>query len=88
MKVAIDLKKYRQRLGISQNKLAKRLNLSQGFISCIENDKKIPTIQILYKIASELNVCPRMLLRCTIECNKCTCSIRCREEMTYDRCNL
>ncbi len=41
---------------ISQQELALRSDLSQSFISHLEQDKRSPTINTLYKIASGLDV--------------------------------
>lgn len=45
------LKKYRKEANITTKKLAESLNVSQSYISQIENDKKIPSVDSLYEIA-------------------------------------
>ncbi len=45
------LKKYRKEANITTKKLAESLNVSQSYISQIENDKKIPNVDSLYDIA-------------------------------------
>jgi len=41
---------------ISQQELAIKSNLSQSFISHLEQDKRSPTINTLYKIANGLDI--------------------------------
>ena len=45
------LKKYRKEANITTKTLAESLNVSQSYISQIENDKKIPSVDSLYDIA-------------------------------------
>ncbi len=66
------MKNIRENKGISQRQLAKKLNISQGYISSIENGKKSPTIRMLYRIANALEICPHYLLPVTIYCSN-TC---------------
>lgn len=79
MNPKVNIKFWRELRKMSQKTLSKQLNISQGYISAIEANKKSPTIRMLYRIAGELNVCPRLLLNCIIECkmcikgNKCVC---------------
>lgn len=77
MNYKINIEKYRNIKRISQNKLSKKLKISQSFISAIERKEKSPTIRMLYRIAEELDVCPRLLIRCTIECKDCTKEYKC-----------
>ena len=69
----LSLKEIRKSKGISQKSLAKKLNMSQGYISEIEKGIKAPTVRMLYKIAFVLETCPHALLPVTIYCkeNKC-----------------
>ena len=65
----INLKKIRESKGISGRQLAKITGRSQGYISSIESGKKSPTIRMIYRIASTLEICPRLLLPCIIKCS-------------------
>ncbi|WP_142415466.1 helix-turn-helix domain-containing protein [Hathewaya massiliensis] len=77
MQQKVNIKKYREKKTLSQNKLAKKIGVSQSYLSAIEREEKSPTIRMLFKIAHELNVCPRLLIRCTIECKYCTKKYKC-----------
>ncbi|KGO13819.1 DNA-binding protein [Clostridium botulinum] len=77
MEHKINVENYRKKNFISQNKLAKKANISQSYLSAVERGLKSPTSRTLYKIAEELDVCPRLLIRCTIECVHCTKKYKC-----------
>lgn len=69
----LSLKEIRKSKGISQKSLAKKLNMSQGYISEIEKGLKSPTVRMLYKIANALEICPHVLLPVTIYCKENNC---------------
>ena len=50
--VAKTVRELRQNKGISQEKLADAIDSHQVYISEIENGKKIPSLQVIYKTAS------------------------------------
>ncbi len=75
MKHKINVEEYRKKNFISQNKLAKKINISQSYLSAVERELKSPTLRMLYRIAKELDVCPRLLIRCKIECKECNKNI-------------
>lgn len=77
MEPRINIAKYRKIKFISQNKLAKKIKISQSYLSALERNEKSPTIRTLYKIGNELDVCPRLLVRCTIDCKECTKKYKC-----------
>lgn len=76
----IQLKYYRKEKGFSQNKLAKMLEITQGYISKVENGIESPTIRMLYRFADALEICPRLLLPCIIE-------IECKDKNNFE-CEL
>jgi len=76
----INIEKYRMKISISQNQLANKIGISQSYLSAIERGLKSPTIRMLYRIADKLDVCPRLLICCTIKCNKCTIKYKCNCE--------
>ncbi len=56
-KIADNIKKYRNKLGISQDKLSKLADVTYNTIIKIESGaNKNPTIETLQKIAKALNV--------------------------------
>ncbi|APU61252.1 XRE family transcriptional regulator [Clostridium botulinum] len=77
MKHKINVEEYRKKNFISQNKLAKKINISQSYLSAVERELKSPTLRMLYRIAKELDVCPRLLIRCKIECKECNKKYKC-----------
>ena len=50
------LKRNREKQGLSQNKLAKRLGVTQTFISEIERGKKNPSLEQFFRICKELQI--------------------------------
>ena len=55
--IVFNIRKIRESKNITAYKLAKETNLSLSYLTELENNKKInPTLQILCKIASALDV--------------------------------
>lgn len=52
----------RKKLGIKQNILAEKLDISNNHMSGIENGKATPSVALFVKICDELNVTPDFLL--------------------------
>ena len=50
------IKNKRIKLGISQNKLAKLVGITQPFMNEIESGRKNPSIEVLQKICLELSI--------------------------------
>lgn len=50
--------KRRKQLGIKQNVLADRLEISNNYLSSIERGKEKPSLEILIKICNALNITP------------------------------
>ena len=50
------LKRNREKQGLSQNKLAKRLGVTQTFISEIERGRKNPSLEQFCRICKELQI--------------------------------
>lgn len=59
----LKIREYRQLKSLTQKELSKRTNLSQGYLSALENNKKSPTFRNLCKVAKALEVCPCMLIK-------------------------
>jgi len=60
--VALNLKRYRQAAGISQEELAQRSGLDRTYISGLERGLRNPTVIVLYELATVLGRDPRDLL--------------------------
>ena len=50
------LKRNREKQGLSQNKLAKRLGVTQTCISEIERGRKNPSLEQFFRICKELQI--------------------------------
>jgi len=60
LKFAIDkIRETRKQKGFSQFDLAIEADISQSFITCVENGKKKPSVETLLKIALALEASPR-----------------------------
>lgn len=57
-----NLKRIRQELDITQEELAKRINTSRSNIANYENDKNMPSIEVLNKLSEILNCSTDYLL--------------------------
>lgn len=55
MKIGESIKEYRKRLGLTQEELAQKSRISKNAVWNYENDKRMPTIDILKRIAEALN---------------------------------
>lgn len=54
--------KRRLQIGLKQNMLAERLDISNNYLSSIERGKEKPSLEIIVKICIELQVTPDYLL--------------------------
>ena len=54
--LAENMKKYRQKLSITQPELAERANISTNFIGMIEQKRKFPAPEMLDRIAKALEI--------------------------------
>jgi len=52
--LALNMKKKRSTLGLSQAKLAEKINTAPTYIAMIELEKKFPSVEMLERIASAL----------------------------------
>ena len=55
LKTAIALRKLRQQLRLSQQKLAEKMNVERELVSRIESGKQNITLETLYRIAEATN---------------------------------
>lgn len=51
-----NIRTIRRLKNMSQEELAFKINSARNFIGCIERGEKAPTVYVLYKIASVLDV--------------------------------
>lgn len=58
----IVLKEYRNKMSISQEKLAFNSALDRTYISLLERGKRNPTLAIIFKIAEGLKIKPSELI--------------------------
>jgi len=66
VQVAIAIRSLRQRSGLSQRQLALRMGVPRTYVSKIENEKAIPTLSSLSRLAEALMVSvPELLNACT-----------------------
>jgi transcriptional regulator with XRE-family HTH domain len=52
--LALNMKEKRSTLGLSQAKLAEKINTAPTYIAMIELEKKFPSVEMLEKIAAAL----------------------------------
>ena len=62
-KLGLNLKRIRNKKGISQGDIARDLEVSRGFISTIENGKTNPTLATIAKLAKAVGVSVNDLLK-------------------------
>ena len=67
----LEIRKYRKYRRMTQKDLAIKSNLSQSYLSMLENNKhyKSPTLTVIESISKALQVCPVLLLG--VDCNNC-----------------
>ena len=63
LQVAASIRALRQRAGLSQRQLAARMSVPRTYVSKIENDKAMPTLSSLERLARALGVPIPELLR-------------------------
>ena len=56
MKPGSIIKEVRKKKNISQGELANKLNISQTYLSQIESDKKIPSMDLLQNLSIKLDI--------------------------------
>lgn len=59
----ITLRRFRQKLSLSQEKLAHLSNLDRTFISLLERGKRKPTLNTIVVISKSLNLKPHKLIQ-------------------------
>ncbi|MDR0551987.1 MAG: helix-turn-helix domain-containing protein [Spirochaetaceae bacterium] len=64
--LALNIKRQRRMLGITQEQLAERVNTSTNYIALIETKKKFPKPEMLERIAAALEIDPTALFTAEI----------------------
>lgn len=54
VKIGKNISKYRRKAGMTSEAVAYENGFSKGYLSDIENGKKIPSIMMLYKISKSI----------------------------------
>ena len=55
-KLGNNIKKYRKQLRLSQEELAFRISSARNYIGCIERAEKLPSLNVIFDIAQELQI--------------------------------
>jgi transcriptional regulator with XRE-family HTH domain len=63
--LAVNIKEYRRKIGITQSELAERSSISTNFMGMIEQERKFPAPEILDRIAAALEIEPSELFTYT-----------------------
>ncbi len=61
------LRRYRDKVGLSQQELADSLGVSKGFISALEGGRSVPSLDRFLQIADALQVHPGTLMTALVE---------------------
>lgn len=51
-----ELKKARETAGLSQEKLAFEAEIDRSYVSLLENDKKSPTLDVIFRISDAIGI--------------------------------
>jgi transcriptional regulator with XRE-family HTH domain len=54
--LALNLKEYRRKNGLTQEKLAEKTGISSNYLSMVEISRKFPTPEMLDRLAGALNI--------------------------------
>lgn len=57
------LRRFRHEKGLSQEELAARLDISPSYISRMESDLKVPSLEMIFRLAEALEVEPSELIK-------------------------
>ena len=67
MDLGLKIKNIRYNNNISQEEMAKRLQINRNYLSRIETNKSLPTAEVLTRIAEEFNISIDNLLGINLE---------------------
>ena len=57
------LRQFRQKKNLSQEELAARLDISPSYVSRMESDFKTPSLVMIFRLASALEIKPHELIK-------------------------
>ena len=63
LQIAASIRRFRQKSGLSQRQLAMRMQVPRTYVSKIENEKAVPTLSSLERLATALEVSMADLLK-------------------------
>jgi len=58
-----ELRKAREKAGISQEELAHRADISRQYVSLLELDKKSPTVDVLMRLCAAMDISAGEVIR-------------------------
>ncbi len=58
-----ELRKAREKAGLTQEELAHRAEVDRTYISILENDRKSPTIEMLFRLCEAMDVSTAAIVR-------------------------
>lgn len=60
--IGAELQRARLQAGLTQEELARRAKVDRSYISLLENDKKSPTLDMVFRLCDVLQVRPSSLI--------------------------
>ncbi len=57
-----ELRKLRERAGLSQEQLADKAGVHRTYVSLLERDKKSPTLEVFFRLSKALQIAPSKFL--------------------------
>lgn len=60
--LGLELRNAREAAGLTQEELAHRAEVDRTYISMLENDRKSPTVDMLFRLCDALDASPSALL--------------------------
>lgn len=60
--LGLELRNAREAAGLTQEELAHRAEVDRTYISMLENDRKSPTVDMLFRLCDALDASPSAIL--------------------------
>ena len=70
MTMGVRIREQRKQLGMSQEQLAEKVNITSVYLSEIERGRKMPSVATLIRIVNKLEISADLLLRDTVDAAK------------------